>query len=266
MTFDSYREKIDQAILDHFSSFKSDSVLKEASLYALMSGGRRIRPIISLLVSEGLGCDESIALIPALAIEFFHTASLIADDLPCMDDDDYRRGQPSTHAKFGQATAILTTYALIAEGYGLLSRLQTEHIPILLKETTTATGFLGASEGQLQDLNQVTNLEEMIQKKTGSLFELAFIGGWIVGNGSIDQLPEVRKAASYFGTAFQVYDDIQDRHDLCPNLANTMGLERAKEMLHFSMEQFSLTLKGLNLSHSKLELLSSLSLAEALPL
>ena len=254
--FDLQKQKIDQAILNHFSTFKQASVLKDASLYALMGGGRRIRPIICMLIAESLGCLEKIALYPALAVEFFHTASLIADDLPCMDDDDLRRGQPSTHAKFGQAAAILTTYALISEGYGLISQLYPHQISPLLKEATQATGFLGASEGQLQDLKDeqkdLAMMDEMIKKKTGALFELSFTAGWIVGDGALDKLPIVRKAASHFGTAFQLFDDIQDRHEPSSNAALVYGIKKARELLNNSLQQFSNCVKELNLSTSKL--------------
>lgn len=250
------QRKIDDAILDHFAQYEEGSILKEAALYALMSGGRRIRPVISLLMAESLGCPEEEAMGPALAVEFFHTASLIADDLPCMDDDALRRGKPSTHAKFGEAAAILTTYALISDGYRLFSELKPHLVPLLLKETAAATGFLGASEGQLQDLNlpnrELSTMEEMIKKKTGALFELSFTSGWIAGNGDPSQLSRIRRAASHFGTAFQIYDDLQDREQDSPNLANSSGLIQAGLLFEQSLDRFMAIIKELNLGHSKI--------------
>lgn len=231
-------------MVEHFEHFQGP--LKEACLYALMNGGRRVRPIICLLIAESLGSLEN-AIAGAIAIEFFHTASLVADDLPCMDDDDERRGHPSTHKRFGEAVAILTTYALIAEGYGRLGFSKSEHLSKLLEETTLATGLLGASQGQLLDLDG-KNSKEMIEKKTGSLFELSFIYGWIFGGGQLEQLHLVRETAAHFGLAFQIYDDLEDLGEEGVNIAENLGVDQALTLFNHHLDSFKALAERLGLS------------------
>lgn len=200
--------------------------LVQACLYALSSGGKRLRPAIALMVAEALGNQERGWLIGA-SVELFHTASLIADDLPCMDDDDQRRNQPTTHKVFGEALALLASYALIAEGYGKIHESVVEmskEAPVASKATragllslecaTRNTGLLGATGGQFLDVflkdPSEEQLIEIIKKKTVSLFEIAFVGGWLFGGGDEALLGKVIQLAAHFGIAFQIADDLDD--------------------------------------------------------
>lgn len=210
---ESYRPLIEQKIADSIEAFGPKSTLRDAVEYALTNGGKRLRPAIVFAVANELGSNQDVSD-AALAVEFFHTASLIADDLPCMDNDDFRRGKPSLHKAFGEATAILATYALISEGYERIRKAaqQTSFdvMQLAFAYATKNTGIRGATGGQYLDLYDPQSLEEIIQKKTGTLFELAFVLGWLFGGGELSQLPAVEKLAADFGLAFQVRDDLED--------------------------------------------------------
>ena len=139
----------------------SKNTLRDACEYALSNGGKRFRPALVLMIAESLG-HQADAMEAALAVEFFHTASLIADDLPCMDDDEERRDHPALHVKYDEATALLVSYGLIAGGYGCLARcaqiLKSSNAPfaqeadricvMALENSTFNTGLLGATGGQ----------------------------------------------------------------------------------------------------------------------
>lgn len=265
----SYQSIIEAKILEMISTFGPQTRLREACEYALTNGGKRMRPAIALMVAKalGLGADVSFA---ALAIEYFHTASLVVDDLPCMDDDDERRSKPSVHKRFGEPLALLVSYALIAEGYGCLAKntqsLKHSAVPhavygdaigiMALENAAFNTGLQGATGGQFldiapPDLSWVT-LKDIIHKKTVSLFEIAFVAGWLFGGGSPQQINLVKKAASHFGTAFQIADDIGDvdqdqKNERLVNVAAVFGVEAAQKLLKEEIEGYHASLKELNI-------------------
>ena len=164
----------------------------------------------------------------ALCVEYFHTASLIADDLPCMDNDDFRRDKPALHKVFGESVALLGSYALISAGYEkifqsvqVLSRQKSpfckranEACVIALDAATRCAGISGATGGQFKDLfPEKVSIDEaldVIYKKTITLFEIAFILGWIFGGGELESVETMRETAYHFGLAFQVADDLGD--------------------------------------------------------
>ena len=243
------------------------NTLRDACEYALLNGGKRIRPLVVIMVSRALsqGLDVMEA---ALSVEYFHTASLIADDLPCMDNDDFRRSKPALHKKFGEAVSLLASYALISAGYEkifhsvqVLSRQKepfcqraNEACVIALDAATRCAGISGATGGQYKDLYPtVRTLEEaydIIYKKTVTLFEIAFVFGWIFGGGNLDKLEEVREIAFHFGMAFQVADDIkdchQDREDSL-NIAHLIGKNPAYLKFEEEIEAFLLKTKKLGI-------------------
>lgn len=252
-----YQDKIDLAIHDYLENLVAETPLKDACAYALLNGGKRFRPSIVLLVAEtlGLGYDATQA---ALAIEFFHTASLIADDLPCMDDDAMRRDTPSLHVAYDQATALLASYALIAHGYELLVKFSMERASLLaVFNTSINTGLSGATAGQYLDLfpkklDEVT-LIDIIKKKTVTLFEVAFVVGWLFGGGDENKLPLVKEAAEHFGMSFQIVDDFQDveqdsANGRRVNMVLVCGESRAKELFTGHMEGLKISLDALNLT------------------
>lgn len=266
-----YQKPIDKLLLESVASFGPKNRLREAIEYAFLNGGKRFRPAIVFLVAktQDQGKDVSDA---ALAIEYFHTASLIADDLPCMDDDDMRRNHPSVHKVFGESTAILATYALIAAGYDRLrlngQKLKQEAlIPLALECASFNTGIFGATGGQYLDLFPTELTEaavlDVIDKKTGTLFELSFVLGWLFGGGDVSLLEEVKKAACHFGRSFQISDDFLDLKQDEKGKLNypaIVGYEKAAKMLDEELFELKKTLTKLRLDTP--EFLSLIDLIE----
>lgn len=219
----NYLPKVESALKDSVSYLGPKTPLREASDYVLSGGGKRIRPAIVLMVAEALTGDVS-AETASLVVEYFHAASLVADDLPCMDDDGERRGRPSVHVIYGEAMALLVSYTLIAAGYEWIHRAsrimdasverRNEVCYLALESATYNTGVLGATGGQFWDLKPPDHSEEtvakVIQMKTVSLFEIAFVHGWLFGGGDVRRLEEVKQLAHHFGMAFQICDDVDD--------------------------------------------------------
>ena len=257
-----YKEPIEKAIAESVDSFGPKTVLRNAIEYALKNGGKRFRPIIIYMMANALGKGADVSE-AALAIEYFHTASLIADDLPCMDNDDERRELPSLHRVYGEATAILATYALIAAGYdrirlGAQQLKRADICSLALENASLNTGILGATGGQYDDLHPPTLNEEcilsVIDKKTGTLFEISFVFGWLFGGGELHFLDEVKKAARSFGRAFQISDDLldleQDKEGI--NYPAIVGKEKARSLLSHELQNYYATLKKLQIESSEL--------------
>jgi geranylgeranyl diphosphate synthase type II len=261
-----YKLQVEEAIKEAAVLFGKKTPLKEACEYALLNGGKRFRPALVLLIADCLGNKEKV-MPAALAVEFFHTASLIADDLPCMDNDDLRREKPSVHKMYGEATALLASYALIAAGYEQLAvnarqlmkqnpSIQAEKICLLaLENSTYNTGIFGATGGQYEDLYpsdfSLHSFKEIIRKKTVSLFEISFVFGWLFGGGKLELLDKVKQAASHFGLAFQIADDIGDvdqdlKNERKVNISLCVGMESALEMFHVEMKAFESLLQELS--------------------
>ncbi|MBA3721479.1 MAG: polyprenyl synthetase family protein [Parachlamydiaceae bacterium] len=257
---DPFKDLIEDRIHHYVNSLGEKTPLRDACEYALLNGGKRFRPALVFMVAKtlGFGSDVSEA---ALAVEFFHTASLIADDLPCMDNDDMRRNKPSTHKVYGESVALLATYALISAGYSLLAKnaetIRAAHLPFsnrsaelcvkALENVTYNTGIFGATGGQFLDILppdlSLESLCDIIHKKTGTLFEISFVLGWIYGGGDLDKLDLVKKASSHFGLAFQIADDIGDMNQdkingRLINIANLFGKEKAVQMFHEEIIKF----------------------------
>lgn len=271
-----FKEQVDALIQKNMLHFGNKSPLRDACEYALLNGGKRVRPSFVLMIAKalGLGADASQA---ALAVEYFHTASLIADDLPCMDNDDQRRNKPSVHKVFGEALALLASYALIAEGYRCIARNAEElrHSSVsmascdrictlAIENASFNSGILGATGGQFLDLfsteSSIAVIQETIQKKTVTLFEISFVLGWLFGGGAADQLDFVKKTAHHFGMAFQIADDLSDfdqdsKHEKTVNLAIALGREKAKDMFHEEIRQLAKCVDHLNLRIPELNLL-----------
>ncbi len=215
-----------------------ETAVGQATLWSL-EGGKCLRPAIVYFVSEALKDASKDQLNisvdgAALAIEMLHTSSLIADDMPSMDNDLVRRGKEATHAKFGEAVAYLASYRLIAASYHCLAengKKLAKTFPDAMDRYTKALQILSLKSmeittGQFYDLNpeKSTSLDELIALKTTSLFQAAFALGWLFGGGAMEKLDDLEKAAYHFGQAFQIADDLDDAsHDLSQNAANWAG-------------------------------------------
>jgi len=225
MNFHSFKQNA-QAKIDHqlqqLVAQPSDlpySPLFLAARYSLLSPGKRLRPMLVLAVCESFGMDQDHALIPACALEMIHTYSLIHDDLPCMDDDDLRRGKPTLHKIYPEWHALLTGDFLLTYGFEILSTapdLDADQKLDLVHSLSKHAGAHGMIGGQMIDLlseGQAIDwkiLEQMHLRKTSGLIIAALEFGGIIASASSDDLNHLRKAGSAIGFAFQLVDDILD--------------------------------------------------------
>lgn len=264
-----HRDKIEQEIAKSIISFGEKTKLRDACEYALTTGGKRFRPLIVILIAEALGNGLNVYE-SALSVEFFHTASLIADDLPCMDNDDERRDKPSVHKVYGEAIALLSSYALITAAFEKIhtnaSSMEAAGPPfchfsdracsLALEAATYCAGILGATGGQFLDLfppNQnLDTVKQVIYKKTVTLFQVSFVFGWLFGGGDVSKLEKVKKAANHFGMAFQTADDLADMlHDEKKqremSIARLIGKERALLLFDEEMRNLRKDLQDLGI-------------------
>ena len=200
--------------------------LAEAARYALFGGGKRVRPCLALLSAEAMGGDFQSALPWAAAIEMVHTYSLIHDDLPSMDDDDIRRGRPTVHRQFDEATAILAGDALLTEAFALISRSApdpryAQNWCRLLAEASGGRGMVG---GQVDDIKGVTDLEELVsmqKKKTGALIAASVVGGGVIADVSPEWMARLERFGDALGMLFQITDDLIDQEQDADRDANS---------------------------------------------
>lgn len=216
----SKKENIVAAIEEFYRDYSVVSEeLIDSILYSVQAGGKRIRPIILLTLLESFGLELTAGHYQvAAALEMIHTGSLIHDDLPAMDDDDYRRGNLTNHKKFGEATAILAGDSLFLDPYALLAKAELpNHIKIdLIAELSLASGTFGMVGGQLLDMNgesqelNLSDLQAIHRNKTGKLLAFPFIAAGLISQQTDDVLANLRRAGELVGLAFQVRDDILD--------------------------------------------------------
>ncbi|HEX4209467.1 MAG TPA: farnesyl diphosphate synthase [Candidatus Binataceae bacterium] len=196
--------------------------LFEAMRYSLLAGGKRLRPILALAACEAVGGPLEAALGFGCAVEMIHTYSLIHDDLPCMDDDDLRRGRPTNHKVFGEAIATLAGDGLLTDAFKVLARASiSAGVPgsaliETIAELAEAAGSAGMVGGQVMDLLgegrdlMLSELEVLHGRKTGALFVASVCGGARLGCANEAQLAALREYARSLGLAFQVADDLLD--------------------------------------------------------
>ncbi len=266
--FEKYKARIESALAQEMAGMGPLSRLRDACQYALLSGGKRLRPILVLMVAEALG-NQLDAMPGALSVEFFHTASLIADDLPCMDDDDERRSRPSVHRVFEESVALLASYTLIACGYEgiyknhlrmkespLFANKASEALAHALEISTRCAGIHGATNGQFLDLfppdRTLETVEKIIAQKTVTLFQISFVLGWLFGGGDPARLKEVEASATHLGLAFQIGDDLQDMsqdlsHKCEINIATLLGVERASALFESELQKWQESLVSLGI-------------------
>ena len=204
--------------------------LHEAMRYAVFSGGKRLRPILAIAACEAFGGSAPRILAPAGALEMIHTYSLVHDDLPAMDDDDFRRGKPSSHKKFDEATAILAGDALLTAAFEAVARTPDKTLvapmTLTLAEAAGAAGMVG---GQQIDLSPKADVHEIHAKKTAALFQASTHLGALAARS-----PKAANLARYglhLGLAFQAVDDILDfSEEGRRNVAKIYGLKHAHKL------------------------------------
>ena len=215
------REKIDAAIRDYYQkkNLPVSNELITAILYSVDGGGKRIRPLIFLDLLEGFGLELTDSHFDvAASLEMIHTGSLIHDDLPAMDNDDYRRGCLTNHKKFDEATAILAGDSLFLDPFDLLAQteLSAEIRVELIQALSHASGTFGMVGGQMLDMKgegqelDLSQLAQIHEHKTGKLLSFPFVAAGIVAQQGLEVLDNLQEAGQLIGLAFQVRDDILD--------------------------------------------------------
>jgi len=217
----------------------SPSPLVQAMRYSLEAGGKRLRPILCIAASEAVAGDEIDVMPAACALELVHTYSLIHDDLPAMDNDDLRRGQPTCHKAFDEATAILAGDALLTAAFGVLAaagrRQQDDALDWLqvLHLVAQAAGYPGMVQGQMMDVVSekkeisLKELETLQWLKTGALIQASVQAGAILGGGNARQLTALGAYGRHIGVAFQVADDILNIEGKRELLGKPVGTDQA---------------------------------------
>ncbi len=207
-------ENINSRLRELLKPFKPEELYRAMSYY-LFQEGKRIRPLFLVAVADELGGDERDAITLGCAIEMIHNYSLIHDDLPALDDDDFRRGRPSCHREFGEAMAILAGDALLTYAFEVLSdignflSLSPQQILLASNVIARKAGIWGMVSGQVLDIGKEEDNERISLLKTAALFEASFICGGICA--SYDNLKELEVLGRNVGLLFQITDDILDR-------------------------------------------------------
>ena len=260
----------------------------DAMRYSVTAGGKRLRPILCLASAEAVGGDARLAMPAACALEFIHTYSLIHDDLPAMDNDTLRRGRPTLHVVAGEGMAILAGDGLLTEAFALMAREPKSVDPDVLARKVRIIGIIatgagagGMVGGQAIDLACVTpdrtgtlpaaldgdGLRAMHARKTGALIRASAMAGAVMGGGSNAQVDAIDLAASEFGLAFQIIDDVLDVEGASADLGKTAGkdaaagkptypalygLDASKSMARECLERAAAALASVKLADSRL--------------
>jgi geranylgeranyl diphosphate synthase, type II len=281
---DSYQKRVNAALDKYLpSEDPPEHNLAEAIRYSVIGGGKRIRPAMVYAAGEAMGVSTDLLDIPACAVEMIHAYSLIHDDLPAMDNDDLRRGRPTCHKAFDEATAMLAGDALQALAYEILAKddheeLTPEHRIKMLSLLTEASGAHGMAGGQAVDLASVgkqltlEQLEHMHQLKTGALIRASILlGGMCKRDISKDELDMLSDYARCIGLSFQIQDDIldvigdtetlgkpqgSDQEQKKPTFPAILGLEESQQR---AVQQHELALEILEPLDEKADSLRQLS-------
>ena len=230
------QKRIEEALGAIFREDDRYADLQEAMEYSLMAGGKRVRPVLTLECCRLCGGDPERALPFACGVEMVHTYSLIHDDLPCMDNDDYRRGRLTNHKVYGEATAVLAGDALLTAAFGHLAAapLPASRVVKATRVLSLCAGELGMVGGQVLDMeaeHRVCTEEEVLaiqSRKTGALISAACQLGVIAAGGSPAQQQAAADYAASLGLAFQIEDDILDVVGDAAKLGKATGMDQNK--------------------------------------
>ena len=231
-------KKVDRVLQESLPTKNTKpTVLHEAMAYSVEAGGKRLRPVLVLAAAETLGADEDETLLAAAALELIHTYSLIHDDLPAMDNDDYRRGRLTNHKVFGEAVAILAGDALLTKAFELLTKVPSDPYRKLrvIQEIAIAAGSEGMIGGQVADMEaekRPATDEELLyihQHKTGDLITVSIRVGAILSGATDKELEHLSSYAHNIGLAFQIIDDILDIEGDSDKLGKSVGSDLKNE-------------------------------------
>ncbi len=240
-------ELIENAIRNYIpyaEDVKRQKVVIDAMRYSLEAGGKRIRPVLVLEFCRMLGGNINDALSAAAALEMIHTFSLIHDDLPAMDNDDYRRGRKSCHKEFDEATAILAGDALSVHAFSVISKdknLSSDKKVKLMEVLSETSGYKGMIGGQIIDMENemrddvdIDNLHAMCDGKTGALIRCACLMGCIISGTDDEIIAKADRYGSCLGLAFQIVDDILDVTSTTEVLGKPVGSDAASNKTTFA--------------------------------
>lgn len=225
---DGYLEKVLPA------ASEPPAKLHAAMRYAVFSGGKRLRPALAFAGAEACGADPECALSVAGAVELVHAYSLVHDDLPAMDDDTLRRGRPTVHLRFDEATAILAGDALLAEAFAVLGR-GPDPAP-LVSALAHAAGSRQLVGGQMDDLDfepqgaDAESIVEIHRRKTAALFRFAVVGGGRAAKGENAALEALDRFGLEYGLAFQLADDLDDASEVAEGACTALGVLSAEAL------------------------------------
>jgi geranylgeranyl diphosphate synthase, type II len=230
------KQLVEDRMIGYLNNLNAPATLKDSMLYSISAGGKRLRPILALAVMESFQKDPEFVLDAACAIEFVHTYSLIHDDLPSMDNDDYRRGKLTSHKVFGEAQAILAGDALLTESFSMVTDnvfLNADQKVRLVSVLSRAAGAEGMVGGQVEDLEgenkelSLKELESIHEKKTGKMLECSVLTGGIAADATEGELLALQLYARHIGIAFQIQDDILDITGNQDELGKPIGSDEA---------------------------------------
>ena len=236
---EQYRSSVENFLKDWYGRFQDEphSILFEAMQYSLLAGGKRLRPIFFFFFCRMCGGDWEKALPFAAAVETIHTYSLIHDDLPCMDNDDYRRGRLTNHKVYGEAMAVLAGDALLTDAFCVAATAQLpkpQDMAFAISVLSECAGSLGMVGGQVLDIlseeRECTEDDVLAiqSRKTGALINAACVLGTIAGGGSEEQIAAAARFAGALGLAFQIRDDMLDVIGTQEEMGKGVGTDETK--------------------------------------
>ncbi len=244
-TFMKDRKKlVEDALFSYMNAVEAPEVLLESMNYSLKAGGKRLRPLLVLATLKSFGKPEELGMPVACAVEMIHTYSLVHDDLPSMDDDDFRRGKPTNHKVFGEAMAILAGDALLTHSFEVMEDLlnfdvKPMKVVTLMKELAKAAGPTGMVGGQVADMEgegaqlSLQDLEYIHRNKTGKLLGFSIVAGAILGDATEEQISKLEQFADHLGLAFQIRDDILDIEGDAAKIGKPVGSDTLNEKVTY---------------------------------
>lgn len=244
IAFDTFLKEsktfVEEKLVSYANELQCPNVLREAMAYSLEAGGKRLRPLLLFATLQAFGKEKNLGVGAACALEMIHTYSLVHDDLPCMDDDDLRRGKPTNHKVFGEAMAVLAGDGLLTYAFQVIMAYEQKEISAekkvrLVLELAKAAGPEGMVGGQVADMEAegkqltIDELEYIHKHKTGKLLEFAVLAGSILSDATEEQEEKLLEFAKYIGLAFQIRDDILDVEGTEEEIGKPIGSDVSNE-------------------------------------
>ncbi|MCM3036466.1 polyprenyl synthetase family protein [Bacillus pumilus] len=234
------KQTIEDYLFTYVQELTIPKDLKSSMLYSLKAGGKRLRPVLVLALLNAYGKNEEDGIPVGCAVEMIHTYSLIHDDLPCMDDDDLRRGKPTNHKVYGEATAVLAGDALLTESFRLITSQLSNSVSAdkklrIVDELVKSAGALGMVGGQFDDMEaeqkqvSLAELESIHARKTGKLLTFSVAAGAMLAGASDGDIEKLREFSYHIGIAFQIRDDILDLEGSEEKIGKRVGSDTANE-------------------------------------